>query len=249
MTALKWCALANLSMLTFSLIAMLVDDRTLLGESVWLKPTKFAVSIAIYCATIALLLQVYPYSDKLKKRLSGIIGWVLILEIPLVMVQAGRGVPSHFNTTTAFDGIVFGWMGILILINTLVLFYMMFTAFFKKLDSTILMQRAIQFGWIGMIVSIVAGQMMLGNLGHAVGVPDGGAGMPVTHWSTEGGDWRVVHFLGMHGIQILPLLAYFLEKNYWKNSQLVIWVVGITYLGFIGYIFIQTQAGIPFLTI
>ena len=192
--ALKWCAGANLSMVAFCLIAMLVDDRLLLGESVWLKPTKFAISIAVYCITIALLLQVYPYSDKLKKWLSRIIGWVLILEIPLVMVQAGRGVQSHFNMTTALDGMIFGWMGILILINTLVLFFMMFTAFFKKLDSTLLMQRAIQFGWLGMIVSIVAGQMMIANMGHSVGVPDGGAGMPVTHWSTEGGDWRAVQF-------------------------------------------------------
>ena len=143
--ALKWCTRANLSMLAFCLIAMQVDDRLLLGESVWLKPTKFAISIAVYCITIALLLQVYPYSDKLKKWLSRIIGWVLILEIPLVMVQAGRGVQSHFNMSTALDGMIFGWMGILILINTLVLFFMMFTAFFKKLDSTLLMQRAIQF--------------------------------------------------------------------------------------------------------
>jgi len=165
------------------------------------------------------------------------------------MVQAGRGVQSHFNMSTVLDGMIFGWMGILILINTLVLFFMMFTAFFKKLDSTLLMQRAIQFGWLGMIVSIVAGQMMIANMGHSVGVPDGGAGMPVTHWSTEGGDWRAVHFLGMHGIQVLPLLAYFLGKYQWKNSQLIIWGVGIIYLVFIGYIFMRTQEGIPFFTV
>ena len=247
--ALKWCTYANLSTLAFCLIAMLIDDRVLLGESVWLKPTKFAVSIVVYCVTIALLLQAYPYSEKLKKWLSRIIGWVLILEIPLVMVQAGRGVRSHFNMETGFDGIIFGWMGILILINTLVLFLMMFTAFFKKLDTTLLMQRAIQFGWLGMIISIAAGQIMITNMGHSVGVPDGGAGMPVTHWSTEGGDWRAVHFLGMHGIQILPLLAYFLGQKQWKNSQLIIWGVGIIYLAFIGWIFMRTQVGIPFLTI
>ena len=247
--ALKWCAWTMLAMLAFSLIAMLVDDRRLLGESVWLKPIKFAVSIIIYCVTIALLFNVYPYTDKLKKWLSRIIGWVLILEVPLVMMQAGRGVRSHFNTETALDSMIFAWMGILILINTLVLFLMMFTAFFKKLDTNIVMERAIQFGWLGMIVSIVAGQMMLGNMGHSVGVPDGGAGMPVTHWSTEGGDWRAVHFLGMHGIQVLPLLAFFLGKQNFKNSKLIIWGTGLIYLAFIGYIFMRTQAGIPFLNI
>ena len=248
-TALKWCTWANLGMLLFSLIAILFDNRTLLGESVWLKPIKFAISIPIYCITIALLLKVYPYSFKIKQWLSRIIGWVLILEIPLVMLQAARGVRSHFNSTTAFDGMVFGSMGILILINTLVLFYMMFTAFFKKLDTTVMMQRAIQIGWLGMIVSIIAGQIMIGNMAHSVGVPDGGAGIPVTHWSTEGGDWRAVHFLGMHGIQIFPLFAYFAGKYQWKYGQWLIGISGIAYLAFIGLIFIRTQAGIPFLNL
>jgi len=187
--ALKWCTWVNLSMLAFSLIGMLIDDRQLLGENVWLKPAKFAVSIPIYCMTVALLLSVYPYSFKIKQRISRIIGWVLILEVPLVMIQAGRGVRSHFNQETPLDGIIFGLMGLLIFINTLVLFYMMYTAFFKKLDTSILLQRAIQFGWVGMIVSIIAGQLMIAANAHSVGVPDGGAGIPVTHWSTEGGDW------------------------------------------------------------
>ena len=245
--ALKWCTWINLGMLAFCLIGMLVDNRTLLGENVWLKPAKFGVSIAIYCTTIALLLTVYPYSFKVKQRLSRIISWVLILEIPLVMVQAGRGVRSHFNSTTALDGIIFGLMGLLIFVNTLVLFYMMYTAFFKKLLTNLTMQRAIQFGWLAMIVSIIAGQQMIAANAHAVGVPDGGAGVPITHWSTEGGDWRVVHFLGMHGIQIFPLLAYFLKEK--RSSLSIIWILGLAFLIFIGYIFVKTQAGIPFFAV
>ncbi|MEM1121140.1 MAG: hypothetical protein AAGJ18_11880 [Bacteroidota bacterium] len=247
--ALKWCTWVNLGMLTFSLIGMLVDNRQLLGENVWLKPAKFAVSIPIYCITIALLLSIYPYTFKIKKRISRLIGWVLILEVPLIMIQAYRGVRSHFNTTTALDGIIFGSMGLLILINTIVLFYMMWTAFTKDFNASKLMQRAVQFGWIGMIVSIVAGQQMLAARGHSVGIPDGGAGIPITHWSTEGGDWRAVHFLGMHGMQILPLMAYFLERQNWKNSWLMIWGIGIFYLTFIGYIYTKTQAGMPFITV
>ena len=246
---LKWCTWVNLGVLAFSLIAMLIDDRQLLGENVWLKPTKFAISIPIYCVTIALLLSVYPYSFKIKQRLSRLIGWALILEVPLVMIQAGRGVRSHFNFNTPLDGIIFGLMGWLIFINTLVLFYMMWTSFTKKLETSIIMQRAIQFGWLGMIISIVAGQLMIAANAHSVGVPDGGAGIPVTHWSTEGGDWRAVHFLGMHGIQVLPLLAYFITKWNWKNRQLIVWITGLAYLGFIGYLFSKTRAGIPFLNI
>ncbi|MEM6317764.1 MAG: hypothetical protein AAF960_08840 [Bacteroidota bacterium] len=247
--ALKWCTWVNLGMLAIALIGMAIDERTLLGENVWHKPVKFGLSIPVYCITIALLLKIYPYSFSVKKRISNIMGWALILEVPLVMFQAFRGVRSHFNTTTPLDGIIFGSMGLLILLNTLALGYMMFTTFTKKLKTSAIMQRAIQFAWLGMIVSIVAGQQMLVASGHSVGVEDGGAGMPMTHWSTEGGDWRAVHFLGMHGIQFLPLLTYFLEKKAIKNTAILVTLTGMGYLIAMGYLYWRTQVGLPALTV
>ena len=48
---------------------------------------------------------------------------------------------------------------------------------------------------------------------HAVGAPDDGAGLPVTRWSTTGGDLRAPHFLGLHALQALPLGAWLLERR------------------------------------
>jgi len=73
---------------------------------------------------------------------------------------------------------------------------------------------------------------------HGIGDPDGN-GMPVTHWSTTGGDLRVPHFVGMHAIQVLLLIVGILSilatRVAWlRDDRVRARIVGTAALGYAG---------------
>jgi hypothetical protein len=86
---------------------------------------------------------------------------------------------------------------------------------------------------------------------HSVGVPDGGPGLPLTGWSTVGGDLRIGHFVGLHGLQALPLLALLLRRfgrrwNGAAQARLVL-VAGLGYAVLTVLLTVQALRGQPLL--
>jgi len=208
--AVLWVTgLVQLALAGLFVVGLAVDDRILLGVSPWLKPLKFAVSITIYVWTVAWLLgDVRAGAPGLARFISVGTSVAMLCEIAGIALQSLRGTTSHFNERTAFDSAVFGLMGTMILLSTLLAAALLFLYCTVSTDLPSPYVWAVRLGLVLFLFGSGVGPMMVRRGAHAVGVPDGGPGLPLVNWSTKGGDLRVAHALGLHALQILPFAAW-----------------------------------------
>jgi hypothetical protein len=218
-----------------SLVGVLVDSRIITGAPAWLKPFKFAVSTAVYSLTLAWIfgwLSGWP-------RVRRFVGWmtaiVFVLEVAIIDAQAWRGTTSHFNVSTRLNTVLFFVMGSAILLQTFVSVALA-VALWRHRFTDRPLGWALRFGMALTIVGALTGPMMTRPTAvqladaragktmtvvgaHSVGGLDGGPGTPVTGWSREHGDLRVPHFVGLHALQVLALVAVGLRR--WRRPETV----------------------------
>tara|TARA_R110002051_G_scaffold309037_3_gene381416 strand:- start:3858 stop:4658 length:801 start_codon:yes stop_codon:yes gene_type:complete len=248
---LYWIVILHFVLAASCTVGLMVDSRTLIGVSVWLKPLKFALSGGIYILTLGFLITLYPYKPIKKKIITNMVAWTLALEIGIIVYQASRGVLSHYNQSSLKDGLLFMSMGILIGINVLIMVLFIVDTIRLKLNTTKTLQWAILLGWSVVLFGSWVGGQMIGQMAHNVGVADGGAGLPLVNWSTVAGDLRVAHFFGLHAIQIIPLFALWISRT-WdiseKKQLLAVTVFGLLYTAWIAFTFYQASMGKPLLS-
>ena len=247
-----WKSDARLTAMGLVMIALLAvagaglvfDPRVITGAPAWLKPAKFAASIAIYSLTLSWVFMYLREWPRTRRAVSWITTVTLLLEIAIIDAQAWRGTASHFNVGTLLDGVLFSIMGIAIIVQTGGAIAVAVALWRQRFQD-----RAL--GWalrLGMTITIVgaltgglmtrptraqidnarAGHRMTIAGAHTVGAPDGGPGMPATGWSREHGDLRVAHFLGLHALQMLPLAALLFVRRGWQETRRVRAVLAIS---------------------
>lgn len=246
-------ALVMLIAFVFSLIGLALDPRIVTAMPVWLKPAKFAISTAIFAASIAWLFRYLPDFPKTKRFIGPALSFILILEVGIIDFQAARGTTSHFNVSTPQNIVLFAIMGTAIGILWLLSVWLLVALFRQPFQD-----RA--WGWtlrLALLISVLgsgSGGLMTTPTpaqraviaqhqrpsvigAHTVGAPDGGPGLPALGWSTRHGDLRIPHFIGMHALQIIPLLAWWARR---KRTVPFVFSISASY--FVLYLILLFQA-------
>jgi hypothetical protein len=223
--------------LAASLAGLWLDPRVITGAPAWLKPVKFAISIAIYVLTLVWVFTYLPEWTRTRR----VVGWTtaitMVLEIAIIDAQAWRGTTSHFNVGTPLDAALFGVMGLAIVSQTLVSI-LVAAALWRQRFADRALGWALRFGMTITIIGASTGGAMIApsaaqlaearathhmaiSGAHTVGAPDGGPGLPGTGWSRAHGDARVPHFLGLHALQALALFAVVLVPRRESDARRV----------------------------
>ncbi|CAM3295139.1 hypothetical protein OCAE111667_02140 [Occultella aeris] len=254
---LLFTAAGMATLAVFSAIAIMVDDRTLMDEPIWVKTLKFGFSFGTYLLTLAWLISRMTRARRFAWWTGTAFAVISAIEVGVIAAAAATGTYSHFNTAEDPLNLVVQAVfkyGIPVMFLTNVVMAVM--VLFQRIDDrpvTTTIRWGLLLSTLGMfaaffIVSVggqgvrtvedANGRSVELNAGHGIGDLDGN-GMFLTNWSLTGGDMRVPHFVGLHGIQVLVvvtvLLAVLVDRYAWLRDErvragLVRWLA-VGYLG------------------
>lgn len=218
-----------------------LSDTVVLGINAWYKPMKFFLSTIIFSCTMGWLM--YYLNRPLHTMLYS---WTFIItlafELVYITLRASQGQLSHFNISTSINALMFNLMGVAIVIITLWTAYVAFLFWkrsFPQLPAAYLW--GIRFGLVLFVVFAFTGGMMAARLSHTVGsAMETTQGLPVLNWSRESGDLRIAHFFGMHALQLLPLLGFYITRS---KQQIIL--LSLIYAAAVTALLLQALNALP----
>ncbi|MCW5634373.1 MAG: hypothetical protein KIT17_13655 [Rubrivivax sp.] len=210
-----------------------LDERTLRGANVWIKPMKFSLSIAVLAFTTAWFVGHLRPAQRGSRAVHWIV-WLLIgsgtFELAYITLQAALGQGSHYNVGSALHGVMYTLMGLGALVLTAT---QPMLAWQLRRHADPSRPAAYRLAvLLGLVLTFVFGAgvgMLLGGMQP----PDAGSAptLPVLGWTLAGGDLRPAHFVGIHAGQVLPLAGFWLARSgaSGRRARAAVWGVTGTY--------------------
>jgi hypothetical protein len=223
-------------------VAWLVVGGAWAGPVSFRKPTTFGISFGLTTITIAWVAGHLRISDRT--------GWLLLVplavadttEVVWVSLQRWRGVASHFNDTTALDELLFVVMGGVAVAMAATVILVVTVLAFTSLRASPSMALAIRAGLLILLVAQAVGGWMIQ---HGVAAAEDGMTEGLTTFGVAG-VMKVPHAVAMHGIQVLPALAWLLSFAALSEQRRL----GLVRLAIVGYValvvvsVLQTAGGV-----
>jgi len=238
-------------------VLLALDPRTLdNGDPVWLKPMRFSLAFVVHLLTLVWLARLgRGVGEQLHPAFAAGL-WLQIaaavVEWACIALQAARGVHSHFNYATFFDHAVFtvmGWGTAVLLAGMLACMWGVARSHAHPVLRRLVLgaQALAVTGALAGVLMVMPtaeqrllldqGQRLAWIGGTTVGVPSGHS-LPFFHWDLGAGDWRAVHFVGLHALQAVPLLGWLSARVGHSGSVVRLATVGaaVYALFFVGVI-------------
>lgn len=221
-------------------VALGVDERSLRGVNVWMKPLKFMASVGLFAITTAWFVGLLPES-RWHSRPVRVVAWVIIVcggfEIAYIVLQAALGEASHYNFSDALHIRLYSLMGLGALAMTATQPLLAWQiARHGRADLHPTWRAAVV---VGLVLTFLLGAGAGGLLGSMQ--PPAGAGLPVVGWHVAGADLRPAHFLGLHAQQFLPLAGLALLALPRRTGA---WALGAFTLVYVGLWALAVQRGL-----
>jgi hypothetical protein len=177
------------------------------------KPATFGLSFGLTLVTIVWVTSFLSIRSRARALLLGAFTAACAIETALVTIQAWRGVPSHFNLETTFDGVVARTLAVggFVLVVTILTFALV--SLRPNPPVPISLRLAIRIGFLSLLGAVVVGAVMI-----ARGMILVFAGSPQAAYATAGA-MKPIHGVTMHAILVLPGLAWVLTFADWSERR------------------------------
>jgi hypothetical protein len=216
-----------LSMLLHGLV-LVASGGPLNGPVSFRKAITFAEALGLACWSVAWLLGYYRFGPVGSWIVAGWVSFFALMETAIFTVQVWRGVPSHYNFTTLLDTIIYIGSGVGAVIYTVLLAYLLLRSGRLRATAAPSIRLAIRAGLLMTIIGSAVGVLMGANVG---GVWEGLGRLASDPYSNpmgryigqaedaRGGNLVLLHALGVHGLQLIPLAAWLLLYTPWAEGR------------------------------
>lgn len=233
--------------------ALIVDDRLMQGQSIWMKTLRFQFSLAIYLLTLSAYTRWLPSRILANPRFR-LAAWFMVvagvIDLLAIAGPAAAGVPAHFAVGNPVLEVAFGFARLLaLLLTAMAAVYGILIADSDRAPRSPAFRTGLVLGLVlsFALTLVVTGYIVQAGSHLVMGTTDAG-GLFFFGWSRVGGDLRVAHFFGLHAMQVIPLVGWVAGRRLTGGRAVVATLAAAcAYVILSLWVFVQALMGDPFL--